>query len=156
MEGEWKWYFPSGNILREETYAKGKPQGMCIQYSDSATIITKGEYADGKREGPWIENVGDAREEGSYIADEKNGIWKTYYNDGQLHHSGNFVQGYPDGRHVFYYPDGTLKEKQYYVMGRRDKNWKKYYENGSLFLTITYRNDDEIRINGIRIEDVRR
>jgi len=37
-------------------------------------------------------------------------------------------------------------------MGRRDKNWKKYYENGGLFLTITYRNDQEIRINGMRIE----
>jgi len=83
-------------------------------------------------------------------------MWKTYYNDGQLYHAGNFVQGVPDGRHVFYYPDGTLKEEQYYVMGRRDKNWKKYYENGALFLTITYRNDEEIRINGIRIDDVRK
>ena len=155
-EGEWKWYFPSGNILREETYVNGRPNGMSIQYSDSATIIVKGEYTEGEREGLWIENVGDAREEGNYIMGLKNGMWKTYYTDGQLHHSGNFVQGHPDGRHVFYYPDGTLKEEQYYVMGRRDKNWKKYYENGALFLTITYRNDDEIRINGIRIEDVRR
>ena len=156
MEGEWKWYFPSGNILREENYARGKPSGLCIQYSDSATIIAKGEYVEGEREGQWIENVGDAREEGGYIMGWKNGLWKTYYNDGQLHHSGNFIQGNPDGRHVFYYPDGTLKEEQYYVMGRRDKNWKKYYENGALFLTITYRNDDEIRINGIRIEDIRK
>ncbi len=156
MEGEWKWYFPSGNILREEVYAKSKPNGMSVQYSDSAAIIAKGEYIEGEREGPWIENVGKVREEGSYIMGSKNGMWKTYYNDGQLYHSGNFVQGSPDGRHVFYYPDGTLKEEQYYVMGRRDKNWKKYYENGALFLTITYRNDEEIRINGIRIENVRK
>ncbi len=156
MEGEWKWYFPSGKLLREEIYVKGKPNGTCTQYSDSATIVAKGEYIEGGREGPWIENVGDSREEGSYIMGLKNGMWKTYYNDGQLHHAGNFVQGSPDGRHVFYYPNGILKEEQYYVMGRRDKNWKKYYENGSLFLTITYRNDDEIRINGIRIEDIRR
>ena len=154
MEGEWKWYFPSGNILREETYVRGKPHGMSIQYSDSATIVAKGEYVEGEREGPWIEHVGHAREEGSYIMGLKNGMWKTYYLDGQPYHSGNFVQGVPDGRHVFYYPDGTtIKEEQYYVMGRRDKNWKKYYENGTLFLTITYRNDDEVRINGIRIDD---
>ena len=156
MEGEWKWHFPSGNIFREETYVKGKPNGMCIQYSDSATIVAKGEYVEGEREGFWIENVGDIREEGSYIMGQKNGMWKTYYKDGQLYHAGNFVQGDADGRHVFYYPDGTLKEEQYYVMGRRDKNWKKYYENGALFLTITYRNDEEIRINGIRIDDIRK
>jgi len=159
-EGEWKWYFSSGNILREEIYVGGKPHGLSIQYSDSATIVAKGEYVDGQREGPWIEHVGHSREEGSYIRGQddmwlKDGIWKTYYIDGQLHHTGNFVQGVPDGRHAFYYPDGTLKEEQYYVMGRRDKNWKKYYENGTLFLTITYRNDEEVRINGIRIEDVR-
>ena len=156
QEGEWKWLFPSGNIFREESYVKGKPNGLCIQYSDSATIVAKGEYVEGEREGFWTENVGDVREEGSYIMGLKNGMWKTYYNDGQLYHAGNFVQGVPDGRHVFYYPDGTLKEEQYYVMGRRDKNWKKYYENGALFLTITYRNDEEIRINGIRIDDVRK
>lgn len=155
-EGEWKWYFPSGNLLREEMYARGRPGGMSVQYSDSAaTVIAKGEYVEGEREGFWIENAGDAREEGNYVMGLKNGMWKTYYKDGQLHHAGNFVQGNPDGRHVFYYPDGTLKEEQYYVMGRRDRNWKKYHENGSLFLTITYRNDEEIRINGIRIDNIR-
>jgi len=156
MVGEWKWFFPSGNIFREEIYVAGKPHGLSIQYSDSATIVAKGEYnVEGEREGPWIISVGDSREEGNFIMGQKHGIWKTYYKDGKLHHTGNFVQGVPDGRHLIYYPDGTLKEEQYYVMGRRDKNWRKYYENGSLFLTITYRNDEEIRINGMRIEDVR-
>jgi len=150
--GNWTWYFPSGNLFREEIYARGRPYGLCVQYSDSATIVAKGEYVDGEREGFWIENVGHAREEGNYVMGLKNGMWKTYHKDGQLYHAGNFVQGDADGRHVFYYPDGTLKEEQYYVMGRRDKNWKKYYENGGLFLTITYRNDQEIRINGMRIE----
>ena len=156
MEGEWKWFFPSGNTFREETYVRGRLNGWCIQYSDSATIVAKGEYINGEREGFWMEHTGHAREEGNYIMDKKNGMWKTYYSDGQLYHSGNFVQGEPDGRHLFYYPDGTLKEEQHYVMGRRDKNWKKYYENGSLFLTITYKNDVELRINGIRIDDTRR
>jgi len=156
MEGEWKWLFPSGNVFREETYVRGRRNGLCIQYSDSATIVAKGEYVNDEREGFWIENAGHAREEGNYDMGLKNGMWKTYYIDGQLSHAGNFIQGVPDGRHVFYYPNGTIKEEQHYVMGRRDKNWKKYYENGSLFLTITYRNDDEIRINGIRIIDARR
>ena len=154
-EGEWKWYFPSGNILREETYVRGIAHGLSVQYSDSATIVAKGEYAEGEREGLWIENVGHSREEGKYIMGLKDGMWRTYYNDGQLHHAGNFVHGVPDGRHMLYYPDGTLMEEQHYVMGRRDKNWRKFYENGALFLTITYRNDEEIRINGIRIDDIR-
>jgi antitoxin component YwqK of YwqJK toxin-antitoxin module len=157
MEGEWKWFYPSGSIFREEVYVRGNRHGLCIQYSDSATIVAKGEYVDNEREGPWIEHIGDSREEGSYIMGEKNGIWRTYHRDGHLLHTGEFVHGSPNGRHLFYHPDGkTIKEEQHYVMGRRDKNWKKHYENGTLFLTITYKNDEEVRINGIRIDEARR
>ncbi len=153
QEGEWKWFYPSGEIFLENFFVNGKKHGLSVQYSDSATIVAKGEYVNGEREGFWIENVGYVREEGNYIMGLKHGMWKTYQRDGQLYHSGEFVQGNPNGRHVFYYPDGTLKEEQFYVMGRRDKTWKKYYENGGLFLTITYKNDVEIKINGIRIDD---
>jgi antitoxin component YwqK of YwqJK toxin-antitoxin module len=152
MDGAWKWFHVTGVPLREEIYLRGKLNGMCVHYSDSGTIIAKGECVEGEREGEWLINVGDVREEGNFIQGLKNGVWKTFYNDGKLYHKGNFVQGDPDGKHEFYYPDGTLKEEQYYVMGRRERNWKKYEENGSLFLTITYKNNNEIRINGIKIE----
>jgi antitoxin component YwqK of YwqJK toxin-antitoxin module len=155
MDGEWKWYYPNGQLWREEIYTRNRQNGLSIEYSDSATVVARGEYADGEREGFWIENVGEVHEEGDYVMGLKNGIWKTFFKDGTLYHRGNFVQGNPDGKHEFYYPDGTLREEQYYVMGRRDKNWKKYYENGTLFLTITYKNDVETRINGVRVEDIR-
>ena len=151
-DGEWTWFYPSGNVRRVDMMSRNVLSGLSIQYSDSATIIAKGEYLDGEREGFWIENIGDTREEGHYIMGNKQDVWKTFHKDGQLYHTGNFTQGSPDGRHLFYYPDGTLKEEQHYVMGRRVKNWKKYNENGTLFLTITYNNDNEIRINGIRID----
>jgi antitoxin component YwqK of YwqJK toxin-antitoxin module len=152
MEGEWKWFNSKGTLLREETYQGGSLNGMSAHYSDSATLIAKGAYAQSEREGNWLINAGDVREEGDFIAGAKNGIWKTFYDNGKLYHKGFFVQGNPNGRHDFYYPDGTLKEEQYYANGRREGNWKKYNEDGSLFLTITYRNDEEVRINGIRID----
>jgi antitoxin component YwqK of YwqJK toxin-antitoxin module len=155
MEGEWKWFHRNGTPLREEMYAGGRPNGACTHYSDSGTVIAKGMYAGGEREGEWVISVGDVREEGNFSAGLKNGIWKTFYENGKLYHKGNFIQGNPDGQHEFYYPHGTIKEEQYYVMGRRERNWKKYYENGTLFLTVTYRNNNEIRINGMKIEDVR-
>ena len=152
-EGKWTWYFPSGNIHREEILVNGQLHGLSIQYSDSATIVAKGEYVEGEREGFWIEHVGHIREEGNYIKGEKQGMWRSYYLDGQPYHTGNFEQGVPNGRHLFYFPDGkTIKEEQHYVMGRRNGNWKKYYENGAPFLTITYYYDNEVRINGIRID----
>ncbi|GHT21073.1 hypothetical protein FACS189430_00550 [Bacteroidia bacterium] len=152
MEGEWKWFNSKGILLREENYQGGSLNGMSVHYSDSATLIAKGAYAQSEREGNWLINAGDVREEGYFIAGLKNGLWKTFYDDEKLYHRGSFVQGNPNGRHDFYYPDGTLKEEQYYANGRREGNWKRYNEDGSLFLTITYRNDVEMRINGIRID----
>ena len=152
FEGEWRWFFPSGNVFREEMYIRGRRHGLCVQYSDSASVVVKGEYIENERDGFWIEHVGDIREEGNYSTGLKEGVWKSFHKDGQIYHTGNFLQGNPDGRHLFYYPDGTIKEEQYYVMGRRYRNWKKYYENGALFLTITYNDDREVRINGIRVD----
>ncbi|MDR1667771.1 MAG: toxin-antitoxin system YwqK family antitoxin [Bacteroidales bacterium] len=151
-DGTWKWFNSKAVLLREENYSNGSLNGMSVHYSDSATVIAKGSYFNDEREGEWTISVGDVREEGEFVAGLKNGLWKTCYDNGKLYHKGVFVQGNPNGRHEFYYPDGTLREEQFYVNGRREGNWKKYNEDGSLFLTVMYRNDDEIRINGIKID----
>ena len=36
-------------------------------------------------------------------------------------------------------------------MGIKEKTWKKYDENGVLQLTVTYKDDVEYSINGVRI-----
>ena len=82
----------------------------------------------------------------------REGIWKYYFNDGKIKYEGSYSQGNPDKRHKYYYPYGVLKEDQYYELGIREKNWKKYDEEGNLVMTITYKNNIEQRINGIRIK----
>ena len=41
--------------------------------------------------------------------------------------------------------------ERYYDSGLREKSWKKYSEEGDLIITIAYRDDVEISINGVRI-----
>ena len=55
-------------------------------------------------------------------------------------------------QHTFYYEDGRVKEEQYYQMGIREKTWKKFDEDGNLILTIAYKNDVEVSINGVKIK----
>jgi len=110
------------------------------------------EYIGGEKEGEWIYQVGDHVERGSYVIGLREGVWKYYYPDGSLKYEGSYSQGNPDKRHKFYYPDGSLKEEQYYVMGIREKNWKKYDKEGNLLMTITYKNNEELRINGVKTE----
>ena len=65
--------------------------------------------------------------------------------DGTIKFKGNFVQGNPDGQQTFYYENGKIKEEQYYKMGIRQKIWKKFNEEGVAIMTITYKDDVEIK-----------
>jgi len=149
--GAWTWYYPNGNVWREERYFNGREDGMFVEYDPAGNILTKGDYIGGEKEGEWVYQVGDHEEKGSYVIGLREGTWIYYYKNGQIKYEGTYLQGNPDRRHKLYYPNGVLKEDRYYEMGIREKNWKKYDEEGNLVMTITYRNDVEQRINGVRI-----
>jgi antitoxin component YwqK of YwqJK toxin-antitoxin module len=150
-DGLWKWYYDNGAILREEEYFQGRRDGTYTEYSETGNIIGQGQYSDGERNSGWKFKAGDNMEEGKYIIGLKDGLWKSYYSDGKLRFKGNFVQGNPDGQQLFYYENGKLKEEQFYKMGIRQKIWKKFDEEGSPVLTITYKDDVETSINGVKI-----
>jgi antitoxin component YwqK of YwqJK toxin-antitoxin module len=79
-------------------------------------------------------------------------MWKAYYTNGKLMYKGKYSQGNPDGQQVLYYDTGKIKEEQYYQNGIREKTWKKFNEDGLLFLAISYKNDLETSINGVKIK----
>ncbi|MFZ5939125.1 MAG: toxin-antitoxin system YwqK family antitoxin [Bacteroidota bacterium] len=151
FEGSWIWYYPDGSVCREENYFNGEEDGNFIEYAPDGKILSSGKYISGEREGEWFYDVGDHIEKGSYIAGLREGKWYYYYSDGTVQFEGNYVQGNPDGKQKYYYPGGELKEEQYYKMGVRTRIWTKYNEEGDPVMTVTYRNNEEYRINGIKV-----
>jgi len=150
-DGLWKWYYESGSLLREEEYFQGQRDGACTEYSPAGDIIAQGVYTDGEKNGQWKYNSGDNTEEGKYIVGLRDGMWKSFYPDGKLRFKGNYVQGNPDGQMTYYYENGRPREEQFFRMGIRQKTWKKYNEEGVPVLTITYKDDVEVSINGVKI-----
>jgi len=150
-DGLWKWYFETGVLLREEEYFQGQRDGIFTEYSPSGDIIAQGRFTDGEKNGEWKYKSGDNNEEGNYIIGLRDGLWKSYYPDGKLRFKGNYVQGNPDGQLTYYYENGRPKEEQFYRMGIKQKTWKKYNEEGVPVLTITYKDDVEVSINGVKI-----
>lgn len=148
----WKWYYESGNILREENYVNGLLEGPMTEFNDSGKVITKGEYLEGLKEGPWIYELGDYREEGTYKADKRDGEWKHFYPNNVVRFEGKFVDGNPDGKHTWYYPNGKRREEGKYIVGKKQDDWVYYNEDGSVALTITFDDDIEIKINGVKIK----
>ncbi len=150
--GIWKWFYPTGELWKEEEYYNNKAEGFYIEYDINGNVLVEGEYFDGEKEGNWITVINDHKAVGKYITGLMDGKWKHYYQNGNLSFEGNFVQGNADGKHKYFYPDGTLKEEQDYSMGIRQKHWKKYDENGQLIITISYKDDKEYRINGVKVD----
>ena len=151
-QGVWKWYYESGNLLREENYANNLREGLMTEYGDTGAVITKGEFVEGQKEGKWIYELGDYREEGNYKEDKRDGEWKHYYSDsGKLRFEGKFVDGNPDGWHKYYYSNGKLRQEENYEVGQKEGEWKYYSDDGFLYLTITYKNDVEIKFDGVKV-----
>ncbi|MEA3444386.1 MAG: hypothetical protein U9R19_06620 [Bacteroidota bacterium] len=153
--GKWIWYYDTGEIWREELFFNGHEDGEYIEYSRKGEIIAKGEYVDGLREGKWFDRYGDQIEKGIYSQGEKEGLWEFFYLNENLKFEGKFIQGKEDGRHKWFYQNGKPKEDRYYVYGSREKLWKYFNPDGTLFMTVTYRNNKEIKINGRKIDDVK-
>jgi uncharacterized protein len=151
-EGLWKWYYENDSILKEEEYYQGQRDGLSTEYSVTGEVIAQGQYSDGEKNGEWKYKSGDLKEEGKYITGLKDGIWKIYYSTGKLKFKGDFIQGNPEGLQTYYFENGKVKEEQYFQSGIRQKTWKKYDEEGNKILVISYKDDVEVSINGVKIK----
>jgi antitoxin component YwqK of YwqJK toxin-antitoxin module len=151
--GEWVWYHPNGQKHIEQTYENGLAEGLFKEFSDDGKIVAEGEYVEGERHGNWAINTGFERMEGRYKNGERHGRWKTYsIKDKKTTFEGSYVDGLPHGRHVYYQENGKILEEGFYTMGSLNGVWKKYDEKGQLYVTVTYKNDDEIKYDNIRTD----
>ncbi|HLG01978.1 MAG TPA: toxin-antitoxin system YwqK family antitoxin [Bacteroidia bacterium] len=151
--GTWKWYHENGQMLREESYTEGLRNGTMTEYDENGTIITQGEYEDGLKTGHWFFQIDDYREEGDYVSGERSGVWKhTYTETGKERFEGNFLNGIPDGKHTWWYDNGRVWQEGKYVYGRKEGDWRYYGEDGMLILTITYKDDVEVKFDGVKVK----
>ena len=153
-DGEWIWYHPNGQRHIEKTYIDGLADGRYTEFSDDGeTIIAQGDYIEGERHGNWFIITGIERSEGRYNNGERHGRWRTFSTvDRRPIFEGSFVDGVPNGRHVYFQENGKILKEGFYSMGRLHGIWKKYDEKGQVYVTVTYRNDDEIRYDHVRTE----
>ncbi len=151
FDGLWMWYHANGLVWREESYFNGKEDEYSTEYDIDGNVLSEGNFVDGERDGDWIYDVGDHKETGAYILGLREGKWTYFFENGDVKFKGNYLQGNPDGIQIYYYPTGKIREDQYFKKGAREKMWRKYDEEGNVILAITYKNNVEYRINGVKI-----
>jgi len=150
--GDWIWYYPNGETWRQESFWRGKEDGLATEYSDSATVIAKGEYIDGKKDGTWFYEMGDHKEEGSYIEGNKEGEWIYYYPNGKVNFRGSYIGGDPNGKHLYFFPNGKLKREEYYELGYEEGTWRTYDDLGNLMLKTEWLGGKEVKIENKKVK----
>ena len=75
---------------------------------------------------------GWSRSEANYKAGKKEGLVKTYYENGDLRAEANYKNGNLEGFVRYYYENGNLSSEENYKNGKLDGLSKTYYENGNL------------------------
>ena len=89
----------------------------------------------------WYEN-GQLEQQGNYVNDKEDGLWRFWYENGQLKRQGNFVNGNAEGLWRFWYENGQLSQQGNTVNGNEEGLWRFWYENGQLKQQGNYVNDE--------------
>lgn len=79
-----------------------------IQYHKDGSLLLKGSYQNGEREGEWL----------------------SWYPDGTIWSKGFFTKGKRDGKSWIYYPSGKLRMKGSYHQGKKTGKWLIFDEDG--------------------------
>ncbi|MBL0315420.1 MAG: toxin-antitoxin system YwqK family antitoxin [Flavobacteriales bacterium] len=108
--------FASGGEINQ-TDAKGQRQGYWI---------IKGSMIDDHAYKPESKV-----EEGIYLDNRKNGLWKKYWPNGKTRSEINYDHGKPQGEYKLYYENGKLEEHSIWTNSKNTGAFKRYYDNGN-------------------------
>ena len=151
FHGTWRWYYLNGELHREEEYRMGKPNGLFKEWSTTGKVLVDGIYENGMRQGKWIIDVNDHREEGEFIDDERHGLWLHIYPNGEYQFEGSYALGVKEGKHEYRDPNGSLVRVERYENGQRSGKWMYYGPQQTLVQTLEYRDGELFKIDGQRI-----
>ena len=152
FHGNWRWYYIDGSLHRDESYRKGKADGNFLELDRAGKTLVEGRYDYGLKQGPWIMDVNDHREEGQYVDGERHGTWIHTFPNGTEQFKGEFEMGLPIGKHVYKDYNGSTERVERYNLGQREGKWLYYGPNQMLQQTLEYKRGELVRIDGKRIK----
>ncbi len=94
LDGEAKYYFETGQLMRTGTHENGLKAGKWITYNETGVMIGLAFYNAGKKDGTWIawDDNGKKRFEMNYKNGEKVGTWIQWDENGALFSSKSYSQ----------------------------------------------------------------
>ncbi len=127
-------YYPDGTIKSTGGYVDGMKEGTHRYYDnegniEGAEIYSRGEKTaegiideKGDYQGLWklYYETGELKAEGEFENSERIGEWTFYHRNGEIQHRAKYAEGLPQGRWTWYFDNGNLRREEYYRRGKED------------------------------------
>lgn len=151
-QGLWQWFYESGKIFRTEYFKNGMRDGEVVDYNEDGSVLSKTVFLDNVRQGNFYFKNTVYFEIGKFTNDLEDSIWVSFYTKTQTKRfEGRYINGEPEGTHRYFYDNGKPAILAIYKNGLKDGTWLFYNKEGELYLTIQYKNDEEISWQGKKI-----
>lgn len=142
----------TGIIKRIGGYRNGKKEGVHREYDNEGNVIASVVYSNdivlaegifdeqGRRQGLWkfYYDTGELKEVGKYRNNLKEGTWKYYFRDGEIEQIGDFASDNPEGTWRWYYPNQQLRLAEEYEDGFEEGPAVEYDETGKVIARGNY------------------
>jgi antitoxin component YwqK of YwqJK toxin-antitoxin module len=136
-----RFFRQNGELAAQGNYAGAKRDSVWIYYSyRGQTVSHRVEYAAGKHHGKeqsFYPN-GNVAEETVWENGVKNGMWKQFFENGQIKSTCAYAAGKLEGRFAAYFPDGAKEIEGVYRNGVPDGEWKHFDAKGKPVSIIIY------------------
>lgn len=126
-------YHPNGKPSITATFYKGVPEGIRREYDTLGNVIKGYVFYKG-----WMRYEGVTDLNGN-----RQGLWKEYYETGELRSIGKYKDSKMVGDWKFFYPNQEIEIYGSYKNGKKDGMWQWFYPNRQLLMEENW--DDGIK-----------
>jgi len=112
-----KFYYPNGQVSSEGFMRDGKPDGYWKTYFENGIIKSEGNRKDFELDSTWVfySDSGNVAVQINYILGKKNGIRRTFYEDGIVEE--NFENDVKEGYTYYYFLNGKIRKEVNFFNG---------------------------------------
>ena len=132
IEGTYTYYDSIGTTIRTETYKKSVLEGITSDFNENSTLKMTTEYKKGLKDGiqkEFIEGV-VLIEQRTFKKDSLDGEWTSWHDNGTRKVTRVYKNGAPRGNWLFYDEKGAWMREQQYKKGLADGIWTFYDRDG--------------------------
>jgi antitoxin component YwqK of YwqJK toxin-antitoxin module len=136
--GIWRSWYENGRPFWRRRLVAGSNDGPAIEWDHNGTLMSKGEYRAGRREGQWTLTDLGVTGRGIYRHDAREGRW-SFSSEGHRIAAGAYVHGDLEGPWVFYWPGGGLESRGTFRRSEKQGRWRFFEPDGWLRVEVQCR-----------------